>query len=140
MTKTRGQKADRGHSQSQRGGDGEEPGLGRGWGGGRAIPRKLARGRGQGPGGANPGRVLTGKAVFRRGAGSDRGWNLSLASQHQLGAPGGGCKGDGGCARPPRQPNILPKLLNEFIVTQLAVASLVNLRQACFLLSPHLSG
>lgn len=43
MTKTRGQKADRGHSQSQGGGDGEEPGLGRRRGD-RATPRKLTRG------------------------------------------------------------------------------------------------
>lgn len=48
---------------------------------------------------------------------------------------GWGGAGDGAWTTQPSPPNILPQFLNEFIVTRLAVASLVNLRQACFLLS-----
>lgn len=75
-----------------------------------------------------------------------KGWARRAKERRRAGGPAAAWAAeprgewDGACARQSSQPNILPKLLKEFIVTQLAVASLVNLRQACFLLFPHLSG
>ena len=60
----------------------------------------------------------------------------------QPGGAGSEGAGDGARAGQRNPPNILPQLLNESIVTQRAVASHVNLRQACFLLREvrYLSG